>query len=365
MTQPSPDFDVWILGATGRIGRAVATRLARCGVRMTLVGRGLEELRQMASTLPGGDSAATRIVVADNIERMVEAIARDRPSVVLNTLGKYTESAEPLARACLYGAHYIDLAVDLQAMQGLLALHREAVAAGSTMVTGAGFGVLATEAVVAKLCEGRPTPLDVRVDALASVATQAGRTGDAFAATALNVLTTGGRRFEGGRLVRSRLASMLLTHRTPDGQTVKSASVPIGELLAAQRASGAPNVVATSALAPTAPLVRALLPLVGLLMAMPPVARFAARQMASAPLKPAPRPREHSWGHAVVTWPDGSRREGWLQADDAMDYTANVVVAVLECLAAGTAKPGAYTPAAAFGPEIAVSASGRFFLDAP
>ncbi|GAA5065528.1 hypothetical protein HNP84_006793 [Thermocatellispora tengchongensis] len=43
-------------------------------------------------------------------------------------------------------------------MESLLALHAEAVRAGSTLVTGAGFGVLATEALVAKLRDGRPTP---------------------------------------------------------------------------------------------------------------------------------------------------------------------------------------------------------------
>jgi hypothetical protein len=39
----------------------------------------------------------------------------------------------------------------------LLELHEEAAAQGSTLVTGSGFGVFATEAVVVKLCENLPT----------------------------------------------------------------------------------------------------------------------------------------------------------------------------------------------------------------
>lgn len=50
------------------------------------------------------------------------------------------------------GGHYVDLANDLVAMPRLLSLHEAAAAADRTVVTGTGFGVLATEVVVARLC---------------------------------------------------------------------------------------------------------------------------------------------------------------------------------------------------------------------
>lgn len=71
----------------------------------------------------------------------------------------------------------------------------------------AGFGVLATVAVVAKLREGRPAPHRVRVDSLASVAVEAGVLGAALAAGMVDALTAGGRRYENGRLVTSRLGA--------------------------------------------------------------------------------------------------------------------------------------------------------------
>jgi len=52
-----------------------------------------------------------------------------------------------------------------------------------------------------------------------------------------------------------------------------------------------------------------------------------------------------------------------LRADDANDYTAAVVAEVAVLLARGDAPPGAYTPASAFGPEIAVSAGAKLILD--
>jgi short subunit dehydrogenase-like uncharacterized protein len=363
MTQETPGTrtgGVWILGATGRIGRAAAARLAARGLEIVLVGRDRDGLRTVAAE---AGCPQARLFVADSAEAMATEIARQRPAVVVNAMGRYAETGLSIARACLPGGHYVDLAVDLDFMPRLLALHEEAAAAGSTLVTGAGFGVLATEAVVVKLCEGRPTPSQVRVDALASVAASAGVMGAAFAATTVDVITTGGRGYKDGRLVKTRLGSDVQTHALPDGQSVKSAGAPSGELLAAQRASGAPNVTVTSALAPTSPAVRAVLPLASALLSIPSLGRLAMRQMAKAPIKAAPRPRTHSWGHALITWPDGTRREGWLRADDGMDYTADVIAETATRLAKGEGRPGAYTPAAAFGPELATSVGGTFILD--
>jgi short subunit dehydrogenase-like uncharacterized protein len=359
MTQNAGNGEVWVLGATGRIGRAVAARLATQGFAPVLVGRDRERLLKVGAGL--GLSEEAKVVVAEGAERVAEQITRQRPAVVVNTIGDYAGTAAPIARACLPGGHYVDLAADLTAIPRLLDLHQDAVAAGSTFVTGAGFGVLATEAVVAKLCEGRPTPQRVRVDALASVATEAGVMG-AFAASFADVLTTGGRRYTDGRLVKTRLGADAQKFTLPDGQTVKSAGAPSGELLAAQQASGAPSVTVTSALVPAAPAVRAALPLLGVLLSVPALRRFAIGRMARMPIKAAARPREHSWGHAVVTWPEGTSREGWLRADDGMDFTADVATEVAVRLARGEGKPGAYTPAAAFGPDLAVAAGGSFVL---
>ncbi|WP_328868213.1 hypothetical protein [Streptomyces sp. NBC_00304] len=148
----------------------------------------------------------------------------------------------------------------------------------------------------------------------------------------------------------------------PDGQTVTSASVPSGELMAAQRASGASSVTVTSALAPGSFAVRAALPVLGTLMSVPALRRLATRRMAGMTAEAAPRPRQHFWGHAVITWTDGTRREGWLQAGDGMDYTADVAAETAMRLVRGGAEPGAYTPAGAFGPGLAVAAGGVFIL---
>ncbi|MGC5410365.1 saccharopine dehydrogenase NADP-binding domain-containing protein, partial [Streptomyces sp. DT225] len=193
--------EMWILGATGRVGRAVAARIMAAGTVPVLVGRDAGRLREAAAGL--GLDAESKIVVASGVDAMAAEISRQRPAVVVNTIGDYAESAVALARACLPGGHYLDQANDPVAFHRLFALHDEAAAAGSTLVTGAGFGVAGTEAIVARLCESRPVPSHVRVDALASTAVEEGVLGAALATSIVDGFAMGGRRYDDGRLVRT------------------------------------------------------------------------------------------------------------------------------------------------------------------
>ena len=358
MSQSRLTNEVWILGATGRVGRAVAARLVESNIVPVLVGRDRERLSQLAA----GPDKELRTLVAASPEEIATEISQQRPAIVINTIGPFTETTVLIARACLPYSHYIDLANDVISTSALLDLHEEAVAAGCTLVTGAGFGVLATESVVMKLCQDRPTPDRVRTDALASVEIEAGVFGEALAATIIDGLPYGGRYYKNGRLVRNQVGSDLANITLPDGSNVTSGSVPFGELVAAQRASGAPNVLAASSEIPTGPAVRAILPLVVALSHIKPLRTFAKRRLASLKLSARKRPREYSWGHASVQWPDGTDQQGWLRVGDAQAFTATVAAKVAEWLVQGKGRPGAYTPGALFGPELAEAAGGEFLV---
>ncbi|GAA2712178.1 hypothetical protein [Actinoplanes palleronii] len=354
--------EVWILGGTGRSGRAIATALRARGIRPTLVGRDGARLTAVAE----GD----RTVVAASIAAMAGEISRQRPAVVVNTVGPFATTAEPIIRACLPASHYVDLANDLSAFTTTLGLHDAIAAAGRTAVTGAGFGVAATESVVVKLCEGRPAPRRVRVDAVASLAMEAGAFGEALAASILDGIpgVAGGgrfqgRRYRGGRLVPDRIGGDARQLTLPDGGgTATAASIPLGELMAAQRASGAPDVQAASSEAPSSPVARAAMAALLPVLAIGPVREFAKRRLAAVQVTARPRPRQHSWGHAVIDWPDGTTREGWLRLGDAQEWTGIVPAEVCRRLLAGEGRPGAFTPAALFGAELAESCGAEYLL---
>ena len=111
---------------------------------------------------------------------------------------------------------------------------------------------------------------------------------------------------------------------------------------------------------PSGRAVRAVLPLATTLLAVGPLRRFAARRLAAVQLPDRAAPRAHSWGHAVVTWTDGTTSEGWLALDEAQAATNAIAAEVTRRLARGDGRPGSFTPAALFGHGLAATLGGSY-----
>ncbi|MFD0484316.1 saccharopine dehydrogenase NADP-binding domain-containing protein [Kineococcus sp. GCM10028916] len=332
--------EVWVLGATGRVGRRVAQHVAATGRPVVLVGRDRGRLEAL------GISGDVRVLEADT-PRALAAIAQAGPAVVVNTVGPFLETAGPVLDACPPGTHYVDVGNEPDALQEVLDRHDALVATGRTAVGCAGFGVLGTQAALGAALAGqeaRGVPSRVRIDAIAALAGEEGRLGEALART----------------IVRGFSAAAALGRepervRTPDGDSVVTGTLPSGELLAAARLSRTDNVTAASVFVPTgvpAGVLRALAPV----LATRPVARVAGRALARVRTKAGPRPRAHTWARARVEWPDGTTRTAWLRAEEAMDFTVAAATEVTLRLAAGDGRPGAFTPVELFGTGLAEAA---------
>lgn len=346
--------EIWVLGATGRIGDPTAAILAESGARTVLVGRDAARLDATATEV-----VAARTLVARDTATMAAAVRRERPAVVVNTIGPFSRTAGTLAEACLPSTSYVDLANDMEAAAAVTALDGAARRYGRTLVTGAGFGVVGTEAPLTLLCEGRPTPTRVRVDSAASVATAAGRLGHALADTIVEGFSEQGRQFRDDRLTPVPIGSSPMTFPLPDGTTVTTGAWPSGDLQAARRISGAPEVVAATTAVPTGRAVRAALPLARAAMRSARLRRLAARRLAALELSEKPRPRAHTWGRASAQWADGSSQEAWLRADDAMEFTTRVLAETALRILDGKGAPGAGTPIQLLGADLVEAAGGE------
>jgi short subunit dehydrogenase-like uncharacterized protein len=286
------------------------------------------------------------------------------PAVVVNTVGPFNDTAPAVARACPPGTHYVDIGNELPATQAILSLDQHAAAAGQVLVTGAGFGVLATESVVLRLCAGQPRPTQVRVDSMAWIDfDNYGVLGDAFAATVIEGLKYGGREVRRGRMVTSLLAAHREQITTPDGATLTTAAGAFGDLLAAWRATDADSVVAAFESMPTTPGVQYVLPTLRAVLRMHFIADRATDRLARMTLRPKDRRERSSWAHARLQWPSGQIRQGWLRTGEGHDFTAAVAADVTQRLLAGSGRPGAHTPGALFGPALAESAGAELIID--
>ena len=348
--------EIWVFGATGRSGRGIAQRLAATGHSVVLAGRDPDRLSAIATELGSAE------VVSGSFDSLLDQLRSAGPAVVINTIGPFARTSALVTKACPPGTHYVDIGNELPGVQAVLDSHDRAVADGQTLVTGGGFGVLATESVVIQICAERSAPAHVRVDAIPSLGTEKGVIGSALAGSMLDGAHDGGRRVEHGRLVRFPIAGARQQLTTPSGDTAFAAALPTGDLMAAWRASNAESVVSATSAIPSGPAIRLGFPVVSVLMRSSALRRFAVDRVARIHVPERERPKEFSWGHARAEWADGTIREGWLRLGDAQQFTEAAAAEIARRLLEQHPPAGAYTPAALFGASLATDVGGEFVL---
>ncbi|MUL62956.1 saccharopine dehydrogenase [Mycobacterium sp. CBMA 234] len=343
---------IWILGATGKGGRAIASELIGGDADVVLVGRDRDRLAAVATAL-GGQS---RTLVASGPTELATLIASEKPTVAVNTIGPFGETSALLAHACVVaGTHYVDLANELPPVLAVLGMDGDARRNGVTLVTGAGFGVLATEALVIELATDRAPAARATVAAMPTV----DGLGSAVLSSVIDAVGYGGRRYRGGQLQRTRLGADHARIPLPDLPAIEVLSVPTGELEAARRASGAGDVVAFSSEVPSGRAVRAAMPILSAVLAVRPIRDAVQRLVSRARLTPPAKTGDVSWAYARLEWPDGTHREAWLRTGEGYTFTAKVAAQTAARLGDGRGLPGAFTPGAHFGADLARDAGAQ------
>jgi short subunit dehydrogenase-like uncharacterized protein len=354
-----------ILGASGLVGRAIIAELVTSGDwHLTLVGRDKSRLDAAARAVADAGSAAPATLAIGEDRNWEATLDRvRRPDLVLNLVGPATDTAPPVRAWCLRnGVHYCDVANELEAVRGALASDRHARQANASVVTGAGFGVVATEALVWALRGDRSPARSARVAAIPGM-TNRGRN---VAASAVEVLTAGGRAYRDGTLTATRPGAAFWRIPTPTGRTMGAIGVAVGDLVSAQRASGADDVDAYTTEIPTNAVLRAALPTVAKA-----AARFGAvRRMLEygVTLTDSPGPGDDgddyvSLSYAELEWADGETRAGWLQMGDGYAISGKVAADVVRAQLTGAVPAGAHTPAAVLGPQLAYQAGATLVID--
>jgi pantoate kinase len=137
---------------------------------------------------------------------------------------------------------YLDVANELSAVRALLDRDEEERRRGVQLVTGAGFGLVGTEALALMLAHASRQPLrSIQVAAAPAVA-YASR---GVQATIADSVAQGCPRFVDGRLEFGPAGEGITTLQFAD-RPRQVIPAPVGDLIAAQLAAGAPNVDVSS-----------------------------------------------------------------------------------------------------------------------
>ncbi|MFL6026935.1 MAG: saccharopine dehydrogenase NADP-binding domain-containing protein [Friedmanniella sp.] len=309
--------DVLLLGAAGSSGRLIAAELAGRGLSLRLAGRHLGPLEDLARVMAGrGATTAVRTVDVGDAASLADALAGVR--VVVSTVGPFARLARPVADACVAArTPYVDIANEWSAVRDLLDRDNHARSVGVALVTGAGFGPAATETLVLRLvAPSGAVPAGVRVAAAAQVT----RHGEGVRRTIEESLSQGAITYRDGQVVREPLGSGA-TILTFGGAPRRVLPGPVGDLEAARRASGAPDVVAYIA----------------------------------DPAAPVSVPDSAAWAEVVAA--DGTTTAAELVAGDGLRAMAAIAAETTARVLAGAA-PGAWTAGRLLGPALITRAIG-------
>jgi saccharopine dehydrogenase (NAD+, L-lysine-forming) len=298
------------------MGQLIAAELADRAMSIGLAGREPEPLTQQARRL-SAQGARTEVHPVDLTDpaALMEAAAHAR--VVLSTIGPFSRWADPVVEACLtVHVSYVDIANEWPAMRQLLDRDGQARERGITFVSGAGFGVSATETLVLRLLgDNSVTPARVRVAGAPAVATRS----EGVASTIREAMNQGAVTYRDGQIVREPLGTGA-TVLSFGGAQRRVFPGPVADLEAARMASGAPDVLAY-------------------------VPEPSERGAESA-----------SYAWAEVTWPDGRVDTAELQLGDGNRATAAIAAETTARVLARNGS-GAWTPCRRFGAALVTEAT--------
>lgn len=344
---------VIVYGANGFTGRLIVAEALAHGIDCVVAGRNRSELEALARR----EQLEHRSAALDDYLALGELL-RDA-SVVINAAGPYDQTAVTLARACIdAGCHYLDLAGEYSVIERMLALDARAKAAGVMLLPAAGFDVVASDCLIAKLAESarRPRKLSIAITGLNAISR-----GSAGSVLGLYRDSVAVRRE--GELRQVRPGELTQTFDFGSGPTDVTA-VSWADVVTAFHTTGIFDI--TVYYEATA-LVRLGLGFsrFGARLVDTPLGRLlggtASRMLPAGPSRTA---RARGAACVVARIEDESGvREARLHTPEVYAFSAVTSIAIASRVLEDSAPPGFQTPAKAYGPDLALGLSGVRYVE--
>jgi short subunit dehydrogenase-like uncharacterized protein len=341
-----------IYGVTGYTGDLIARAAVARGWRPILAGRNATAVAAYGREL----GCETRVAALDDaaaLDRALQGIG-----AVLHCAGPFSATAAPMVAACLRrGVHYLDITGEIDVLEAVHAHDADARRAGIVLCPAAGFDVVPTDCLAARLKQELP---DATFLCLGFAST--GRPSRGTLKTSIQNLANGGRIRSSGRIVP--VAHAFRVRDIDFGEGPRSAvTIPWGDVSTAYHTTGIGNIEAYIAMAPEAIARLRRLNTFGGLLRIGPLQRFVQeRAAASGPPGPDAAQRAAQtmrvWGE--VQAPSGERVTGRLRVANGYDVTVHASLAIAERLLAGVAADasGHRTPSQLMGSTFIESLPG-------
>jgi short subunit dehydrogenase-like uncharacterized protein len=345
-----------IYGANGYTGRLVVAEAVSRGHRPVLAGRNTAALRAMGAEY----GLPVRAFALDDPAVVRQALKGQ--ALVLHCAGPFSATSAPMLDACLATkCHYLDITGEIDVFAQCHAQDAAAKAAGIVVLPGAGFDVVPTDCLAARLKAALPDAIELVLAFEAG-----GGPSPGTAKTGVEGLGQGGRARIDGELRKVPLAwKTRRFDRAPAGAPPDlrlAMTIPWGDLYTAYVSTGIPNIETYLGVSPATVsrlrMLRKLGPILGL---RPVQALLKSRVTASVPGPTAEeraRSRTTVWGE--VRDAAGRTRSERLRTPNGYTLTALAALGIVERLVRGERPPtsGYLTPSQLMGADYVLSLPG-------
>jgi len=347
-----------IYGANGYTGALIARRAKARGVAVVLAGRNQGALAALGAELDLPYRCFT-LAGAGAGDAELDGALRGM-AAVLNCAGPFSATAAPLVDGCLRArVHYLDITGEVAVFEALSARHGEAIAAGITVLPGAGFDVVPSDCLAAHVKQVLPSATHLVLAFRTS-----SRMSHGTAVTAIDQAHAGGLIRRDGQLVRVPAGWRTRSVDFGDGAE-KAISIPWGDVATAYHTTGIGNIEVYIGVPLAVRTATRATRLLAPLLASDGVRQFLRARVQRRP--PGPTAQQRARGQSRL-WAEARDAAGRvararLRAPEAYELTTWTALELAERAARGDLPRGFQTPARACGADFVLSFPGVERLD--
>jgi short subunit dehydrogenase-like uncharacterized protein len=335
----------WLIyGAYGYTGELIAREACRRGMRPVLSGRNPTALKLLSAelnldyqALDLTDSVALQQLVADQ-------------HLVLNCAGPFSATAAPMLKACLKGrSHYVDITGEIDVFVQAQALSEEARRGDVVLLPGAGFDIVPTDCLAAKLAALLPA-----ATRLVLAFRPKGRPSLGTLKTSIDGMLEGGCIMRDGQLKKVPLGwrSRMIPFQ---GGSANAVTIPWADVFTANISTGIPDVEVYMGVPASAVRRLRLMRYVIALFGKQRVGRYLRRQLHGQSPGPdaATRAagRTQLWGE--VESADGRKVSAVMETPNGYSFTVDAALGICGHLLENHVEGGFYTPSLLLGADFA------------
>lgn len=343
---------ILIYGANGYTGRLILEEAFSKKLPITIAGRNGDEILGLSEEY----NVAYEVFSLDEKEKMLR-ILKDH-EVVIHCAGPFMYTAMPMVRACLQtNTHYLDITGEYQIFEQIHDLDKEAKSANVMLMPGAGFDVVPSDCLSARLKEQMPDAEDLQL-AFTSVGGSLSR---GTAKTMIEGSHEGQRYRKGGSLETKSLGT---SFKEIDFGAIKQLSVGIswGDVATAYFSTSIPNIEVFTGSSAKQIIQLKWMGRLSFLLKMRWVKKILKKQVDKK--KPGPSKERRAAGKMLL-WgkvSNGNKSvETRLSTPNGYTLTAQTAVLIASKIVDGNFKPGYQTPSMAYGSGLILEVEGTEF----